>query len=75
MSYVDLTADARKFIMTTDSIKRQDGILMSQTVHGNNEGFTPDEVQCAHDARDVQAKMAHPSDEMLKHVVSSTNTV
>ena len=48
---------------------------MVQTVCGNYEGFSREDVKNALAARDAQAMMAHPSDEMLKHVVSSTNAV
>ncbi len=75
MPYVDMRADADTFIVPTDTFKKEAGVIMVQTVRNNYEGFTKEEVRQAIAAREAQALMAHPSDEALKHLVSSTNAV
>ena len=50
-------------------------MALIQTVRGNFDGYTREAVQRAIAARDAQAMMAHPSDETMKHLVSSTNAV
>eukprot|EP00804_Cyclotella_cryptica_P008701 CCRYP_018547-RA/>CCRYP_018547-RA protein AED:0.32 eAED:0.32 QI:0/-1/0/1/-1/1/1/0/427 len=75
MPYVDLTQDPAKFIVDTNAIRRQDGMIMVQTVRGNYEGYIREQVENAKKVRDEQAMMAHPSDDTLRHLVSSTNAV
>ena len=48
---------------------------MVQTVRGNYEGYTKEQVVKAAEARDAQAMMAHPTDAKMKHLVSSTHAV
>eukprot|EP00804_Cyclotella_cryptica_P019912 CCRYP_007825-RA/>CCRYP_007825-RA protein AED:0.78 eAED:0.12 QI:0/-1/0/1/-1/1/1/0/255 len=75
MPYVDLTQDPADFIVDTNAIRRQDGMIMVQTVRGNYEGYTREQVENAKKARDTQAMMAHPLDDTLRHLVSSTNAM
>eukprot|EP00804_Cyclotella_cryptica_P010749 CCRYP_005527-RA/>CCRYP_005527-RA protein AED:0.26 eAED:0.17 QI:0/0/0/1/1/1/3/0/840 len=75
MPYIDLAGDTTKFIMDTNTLEKQNGIVMVQTVRQNFEGYTREEIKKAMEARDAQAMMAHPSHGTLKHLVSSTNAV
>eukprot|EP00804_Cyclotella_cryptica_P028113 CCRYP_010983-RA/>CCRYP_010983-RA protein AED:0.51 eAED:0.45 QI:0/-1/0/1/-1/1/1/0/258 len=61
--------------MKTVALEQKEGITMVQTVRGNYEGYTCKEIMKAREARDAQAMMAHPSDETMRHPVSSTNAV
>lgn len=72
MPYIDLTVDHGSFIVP---INQTNGVIMVQAVQWNYEGFSREEVECAHTARDAQTMMVHPTDETLKHVVSSINAM
>jgi hypothetical protein len=75
MPFIDLRADPSAFMVRTSDIKDHTGLVLVQTVRRNFEGYTKEAVRGAIAARDAQAMMAHPSDETLKHLVSSTNAV
>ena len=73
--YIDLTDDGAGYIMDTSTIRKEDGVVMVQTVRGNYEGYTREEVENARKAREAQAMMAHPLDEMLKHLVNAVKNI
>ena len=53
-----------------DMREHQDAFAMVQTVRKNFEGFTRRQVKKAILARELQAKVAHPSDQQFKRMVS-----
>eukprot|EP00804_Cyclotella_cryptica_P029934 CCRYP_017818-RB/>CCRYP_017818-RB protein AED:0.41 eAED:0.41 QI:0/0/0/1/0/0/2/0/209 len=75
MPYIHLMEDAEAFIEDTRSLRENDSLVMVQTVCGNFKGYTRKDMDTARMACEVQAMMAHPLDETLKHLVSSTNAM
>jgi predicted Fe-S protein YdhL (DUF1289 family) len=53
----------------------QDSLVCVETVRGQMEGFTAEQVKRATEARDAVAMMAHPPVEKLKRLVSTTNVI
>ena len=47
----------------------QVGVAMTQTVRGNYEGFTKEQVLRTKNARDALAMMAHPRADRVKQVI------
>jgi hypothetical protein len=72
MPFIDVSRDPTTYIHeSTDA----DGFVGVQTVRGNMEGFTAEQVKRAAEARDAMAMMAHAPAAKLAHVVSSTNLI
>ena len=71
MHYIDMSQPHKHIRKVTS----EDSFAFVQTVRGNFEGFTAEQVKLAQCARDGAAMMAHPSADNMKHLVSSTNAV
>jgi hypothetical protein len=69
MPYIDMTNPEQHFYNPSD------GLAMIETVRGNYEGFTREQVVGATEARKALALMAHPTSDRLNHVVSFTNAI
>jgi hypothetical protein len=72
MPFIDVSRDPTTYI---HDVAESDGFVGVQTVRGNMEGFTAEQVLRAAEARDGMAMMAHPPIGKLTHVVSSTNLI
>ena len=75
MLYIDLTMDPSLYLSCRYKDKIKCGVAMVQTLRQNSKGFMKRQVKDAKRARDAQAMMAHPSDSMMRHVVSQTNAL
>ena len=53
-----------------DIRENHEALVLIQTVRENFGKFTERQVNCAIASRDMQARMAHPTDESFKHMVS-----
>ena len=51
------------------------GVVFVETVRGNMEGFTAEQVRRAQGARDAMAMMAHPSASRMRQLVSTTDLI
>jgi hypothetical protein len=70
MPYIDMTKPDDHFLQSASK-----GVAMIETVRGNYEGFTREQVIGATEARKALAMMAHPTAEKLRQMVSFTNAV
>ena len=57
-----------------DIRENHEALVLIQTVRKNFGKFTERQVNRAIAARDMQARMAHPTDESFKQMVSGKNT-
>jgi hypothetical protein len=55
--------------------RQTESLVCVETVRGQMEGFTKEQVQRATEARNAVAMMAHPPVEKLKRLVSTTNVI
>jgi hypothetical protein len=67
MHYIDLSRP-QDFIR---QVTPKDAFAFIETVRGNYEGFTAEQIQKAQEARDGAAMMAHPSQDKLRRLVST----
>ena len=69
MFYKDISMS--KVITYLDICGNHDDFVMIQTVREKFGMFTEKKVEKAMELRDIQARMAHPTDEKFKPLVSS----